>query len=263
MKNMYDYILSNLAFITRIPVHFKFEYKSDQGNVKYFPLIGILLGILMLVITIIAQKLFGNLVAAVVSVFFMVMLTGGIHLDGLTDTADGLLSYKDQETIIEIMKDSRIGAMGVIVLVGLLLLKFAFINRMLEGNMLMLLLLYPVFGRIAIVNACYLGQPITKSKLGAGYIGNIGKVEYVSIQLIYTLTAVVFAYLFFMRKYQIILPILVTVIFLFVFSKHFVKKVQIQLGGISGDILGAICEIGELLSLPVLYLGVEICKKLI
>ena len=263
MKNSYDYILSNLVFITRIPIRLKFEYKYDGGNVKFFPLIGIILGLIMLGGTLIAQKIFGNMVASVTSVFTMVLLTGGIHLDGLSDMADGLLSYKDKDTMIEIMKDSRIGAMGVIALIAVLILKTAFVHLMLDKDMYLLLFLYPIFGRIAIVNACYFGKPITKSKLGAGYIGNMNNFEYTVVQLVYILISFIFLFAFFKQSYMIFLPVILTTAFLLVLSKCLVQKVQHQIGGISGDVLGGVCEIGEVLSLPILYLGVRICEKLI
>ena len=68
----------------------------------------------------------------------MIIVTGGLHLDGLSDTADGFYSYRDKEKILEIMKDSRIGAFGVISIVLDILLKYIILSN-LEGNIPLIL----------------------------------------------------------------------------------------------------------------------------
>lgn len=265
MKESYNYILSNLVFITRIPVRLKFEYKSDKGNVRFFPLIGIILGVIMGSIALVSQRLFGSLPAATLSVLSMIILTGGIHLDGLSDMADGLLSYKDRDTVIEIMKDSRIGAMGVIALVSLIILKIVFVNLLISSNLLQFVFFYPVVGRLAIVNACYFGRPIAKSRLGAGFIGNIKTLEFLLIQASYLIFMVIInlaltgADSFLLASIPLVIALAVNLFF----SKKLVKNVTDAIGGISGDILGGACELAEALSLPLFFLGVKICEGLI
>ena len=72
--------------------------------------------------------------AAVLLLAIWVVLTGGLHLDGLMDTADGILSHRPREQMLEIMKDSRVGAMGVIVCVLHLLLKFSLLYTLLDAE---------------------------------------------------------------------------------------------------------------------------------
>lgn len=265
MKKSLDYIFSNMVFITRIPIKHHFQYKSDQGNVRFFPLIGIILGLIMGMITLVSQKLFGSLAAATISVFTMVVLTGGIHLDGLSDMADGLLSYKDKDAVINIMKDSRIGAMGVIALICILSLKLVFVNLLLESGMIQWVFLYPLFGRLAIVNACYFGKPIAQSKLGKGYIGNMRLQEFLLIQGAYSVVSIVFL-IYWGQFNEISAMIFITVwsvLVLILLSKMLVIRVQKQINGISGDILGGACELGETIVLPIIFLGAMLCKKLI
>uniref|UniRef100_UPI0005850CC2 adenosylcobinamide-GDP ribazoletransferase n=1 Tax=Paenibacillus sonchi TaxID=373687 RepID=UPI0005850CC2 len=72
--------------------------------------------------------------AAVITLILWVWLTGGLHLDGWMDCADGLLSYRTRERMLEIMKDSRVGAMGVLACMLLLLLKASLLAAFLEGG---------------------------------------------------------------------------------------------------------------------------------
>ncbi|MDO5096529.1 MAG: adenosylcobinamide-GDP ribazoletransferase [Peptostreptococcaceae bacterium] len=261
MKNAVDYILSNLVFITRLPVKINFNYRSDAGNVKYFALVGLILGLIVWFVSLVSNYLFGSLVAATISTFTLAALTGGIHLDGLSDTADGLLSYRDKERAIEIMKDSRIGAMGVMALFAILLLKISFLNLLIP-RLPFFVICMPIFGRLCIVNACYFGRPITKSKLGAVFIGNMQTDEFFSIHPVYFFV-MFFISLLWGMKIKYILALWMTSLVLILFSKVFVQRVTMRIDGISGDILGAICEIGEMLSLPIFYVGVLICDKLL
>lgn len=264
MKTMRDYILSNLMFITRIPVMLPFEYRSDKGNVKYFPLIGVILGFILWFVGIITYQWFGSFPASAIQVFLMIVLTGGIHLDGLADAADGIFSYRSKSQIIEIMKDSRIGAMGVIALIMILLLKFSFLTLFLDKKQLFILLIFPIFGRLSIVNACFIGKPIEKSKLGAGYIGNMTRSEFLGIYVFYTLVLLFIGAVFASEIVPIKefgLGIAATLVSLYAVTALIVHKVTKVIDGISGDILGAVCEIGEVISLPIFYLGVELCKK--
>lgn len=266
MKNIANYILSNFAFITRIPINIKFEYRSDQGNVKYFPFIGIVLGWILYLFTILLLPVFHELSISTVIVFLLIFLTGGIHLDGLSDSADGLLSYRSRDQMIEIMKDSRIGAMGVIAIVAIILLKVTFIDLFYKNNFIFFVLFIPVFGRLNIVNACFFGKPFKESKMGAGFIGNMKTLEFILIQSIYS--AYMLAMVFFMdlSERDIMIystSLLFTAFLIILFSKVCLNSITKKLDGISGDILGAMCEVGEWISLPIFLLGVQLCKKLL
>lgn len=262
MKQAYNLILSNLVFITRIPVPLRFQYCSDSRNVKYFPLVGVILGMILLVISVIATYLFGALPAAALTVLSLVALTGGIHLDGLADLSDALLSYKDSDRMIEIMKDSHIGAMGVIVLCAMLLLKTSVVATLLDQNAWVVIFLFPVWGRLAIVNACYFGKPIQQSRLGAGFIGNMKFKEFAIIHFCYMIL-IVFGLVIVYRSICTALCISMGVFLLQIaMSFYFTKKVTTRIGGISGDTLGAICELSEVVSMLIAILELRLCTIL-
>ncbi len=121
-------IISNLracmAFITILPAGKNPPY-SPVGMVRFFPIVGIIIGVLLVIVDGIASKLWAAPVAALVDLIFLVGVTGAFHLDGLGDTADGMFSHRGRERALEIMKDSRTGMMGLVAVVLGLALKLA------------------------------------------------------------------------------------------------------------------------------------------
>lgn len=93
----------------------------------YFPLVGFLLGLLLSILPFVFGQFFSSLpfVLAALVLLLQVILTGGLHLDGLMDTCDGLFGGDSPERKLEIMRDSRVGSFGVLGAICLLLFKFA------------------------------------------------------------------------------------------------------------------------------------------
>jgi adenosylcobinamide-GDP ribazoletransferase len=130
-------VLINLQFFTAIPI--KMELPMDkqhlQGAVRTFPLLGLIQGIIY------ASFLYGAInftpFSPLASAFFLwlvtIFLTGGIHLDGWMDASDAYFSYQDKEKRLEIMKDPRTGAFGVISIIVLLSSRFFFIYELVSS----------------------------------------------------------------------------------------------------------------------------------
>jgi adenosylcobinamide-GDP ribazoletransferase len=114
--------------------------------VPYFPIVGIVLGVLVALFDFVAASLWDRTVAALLDVIFLAVLTGAFHIDGLGDAADGLLGQRPKEKILEIMKDSRLGTMGLMAIVAGLALKWAGIAG-LEANRSLLLVIVPAYAR--------------------------------------------------------------------------------------------------------------------
>ncbi|WP_321494384.1 adenosylcobinamide-GDP ribazoletransferase [uncultured Desulfobacter sp.] len=113
-----------IAFITILPAGKKPVY-SPLGMIRFFPLVGLIIGALLVVTDFLASKAWAPPVAALADLMFLVAVTGAFHLDGLGDTADGIFSHRGRERALEIMKDSRIGMMGLVTVVLGLAAKFA------------------------------------------------------------------------------------------------------------------------------------------
>lgn len=116
-------LLAALTVLTVFPAGKFCPAESElQKSVSFFPAVGVLLGLLVWG----AGEFAGNgMTAWVLLALLPEFLTRGFHLDGLADTADGFFSGRDRERKLEIMHDSRIGSMGVLAIVSLLLFKIA------------------------------------------------------------------------------------------------------------------------------------------
>jgi adenosylcobinamide-GDP ribazoletransferase len=140
-----------IQFITILPVG-RSDHFDAMGMIRWFPVVGLLLGAGLAGFDQAVARLWGSQTAAVLDVIFMAAVTGAFHLDGLADTADGLCSHRSKEQTLEIMKDSRIGAMGVVVLSSVLALKWAGISG-LGTHRVLVLILIPAYARGAILCA--------------------------------------------------------------------------------------------------------------
>jgi adenosylcobinamide-GDP ribazoletransferase len=113
-----------LSFLTAIPVHVAAPRPGDLGRAAvWFPVVGLVLGVVVSAAYWLLARLFPPTVAATLTVALWAALTGGLHLDGLADCGDGLFSTASRERRLEIMRDPRLGAFGVMALVLFLLLK--------------------------------------------------------------------------------------------------------------------------------------------
>ena len=119
--------LTATRYFTRLPVPRWTGYSERQLNdaVRYFPLVGILVGLITGGVYLLAISVFPQPLAVLLAMVSGVLLTGGFHEDGLADACDGLGGGWDKRQILVIMKDSCIGSYGVLGLVLALALKFA------------------------------------------------------------------------------------------------------------------------------------------
>ena len=108
---------SALAFLTIIPLKQPCEW-DDRGKLAFFPIAGLTIGAMLICTDWIAGFFFSSIAArAIVDILFLSIITGGLHLDGLADSADGLLSHGDRKTALDIMKDPHIGVFGTVALI--------------------------------------------------------------------------------------------------------------------------------------------------
>ena len=138
-------LMAAIRFITILPVGSASGY-DPKGMIPYFPIVGLMLGALTAALDQIALKLWAEPVVSLLDVVFLIVLTGAFHLDGLGDTADGLLSHRSRERALEIMKDSRIGVMGLTAIFCGLSLKWAGIMG-LGSHRSLLLMIIPAYAR--------------------------------------------------------------------------------------------------------------------
>lgn len=138
-------LISAIRFLTLLPIG-KSSAFDPERMVAFFPLVGIMVGVLLAIFDWCMLQLWPQNIASLLDVVFLVVVTGAFHLDGLGDTADGLLGHRSREQALSIMKDSRIGAMGLIAVVCGLLIKWGGIMG-LDGHRNLLLIVIPAYAR--------------------------------------------------------------------------------------------------------------------
>ncbi|MGJ8516746.1 adenosylcobinamide-GDP ribazoletransferase [Carnimonas bestiolae] len=115
-----------LAFLTRIPVSLNAPSNTDlQHSRRYFSLIGAVIGSFCVLFYTVISIWFPAILAAPLTIALMLVITGGLHEDGLADTLDAMGGGSTPEQRLAIMKDSRIGSFGALALIASLLIKTA------------------------------------------------------------------------------------------------------------------------------------------
>jgi len=117
-----------------IPVQIPFTPAVLARSTVYYPVVGLIVGGITAAAAWLCALVLPAWPTAVLTLIVWVALSGALHLDGFMDTADGVLSHRSRERMLEIMKDSRVGAMGVIAAVLLLMLKASLLVSLLDGG---------------------------------------------------------------------------------------------------------------------------------
>lgn len=231
-------LLFAIQFLTRLPVIVKADPTPESlgRSVLYYPAVGLLIGGLLWGL---AQLLsvVEPMISAALLLTFWVGITGGLHLDGLADCADGWIGGQgNQEKSLEIMKDPNAGSMAVIALFLILLMKFVALVVLLEHDAGLVLVLAPIIGR-SFIPALMLTTPyIRKKGLGSVIVSNLPRSQ---------------------AKWLIALVLMATLVLagfvltISVVAGFFALRVLFMrtFGGVTGDVYGAFVELGELIVL--------------
>lgn len=227
-----------IQFMTRIPVFVNVEYDEEKlgKSIKYFPLVGAIIGIFLFGINFLAGKITGNRqIIAVIIVVAEIFITGILHIDGLADTFDGLFSYAKKERMLEIMKDSRIGTNGAVVLILYFMTKIILLSEVKPEY----ILLYPIISRLSTSMNAGLGEYARKDGMSNGIIEKNGSKEAV----ISVAITVILSFLILRIKGLGVLA--AAIVFILIFMRSVKKKI----GGITGDTMGASLELTSILIL--------------
>jgi adenosylcobinamide-GDP ribazoletransferase len=228
-----------LRFLTIIPLGRQKE--TFRGSIasagKYYPIIGLLIGGLAWLFYYCIQHFFPAMVSVGLLMIFMVILTGALHLDGLADCLDGLYGGTDLGGRLDIMKDVHLGTMGVIGLILILGIKYLLLREILAFSSLWLwIILVPVISRWTPIFLAFLykyARP--EGGLGKALVEGTGKKE------LFWATLLAWTPILALSGYQGLGLILVVLLWSFLCGEYFRRKV----GGVTGDILGAVIETSE------------------
>jgi len=225
-----------MLFFTRIPIrhHYEFDDQDYQLGIILFPLIGLLIGLGLLILK--KVTFFVNpFVSALILVFFYVWITGGIHIDGLSDTVDGIFSGRDKIKMLDIMKDSRVGSFGSLS-ISLLIISYVILFADSTGGDILVM---AIMGKISVLAAASISDYAKdEDGLGAVFIKNCTDRER-NIGFAFT------AILALIVNYRMIVPVVATFILAGLITRGIIKKI----GGMTGDTLGFVHEISQIVFL--------------
>jgi adenosylcobinamide-GDP ribazoletransferase len=240
--------LCALTFLTRIPVPGRwcdFQDRDWELSSYSFPLVGLLLGGILGGFWFLLRGILPASVLAALLLALTVCLTGGLHLDGLMDTVDGVYGGRNREERLAFMKDSHAGAFGVIAVVLALILRYALYTQM-GVTLLPYLIVAPVLGRQAHVWAQALFPYARKEGVGAlfssrGIYGDYRKLMITTGISLFLLVALL--------ELTGITTFIAAGLFCFLIA----GRLSRLLGGLTGDTYGALSELVEIV---VLLIGV-------
>jgi adenosylcobinamide-GDP ribazoletransferase len=229
-------------FFTRIKAPYNVEYNEEEfaKGIKMLPLVGAVVGgILYIVLYLLDFIGFENQMATIIAWIIYVVLTGGIHIDGLADTFDGIYSNRERERMLEIMKDSQIGTFGVLGIISVLAIGVvgsSFLDKT-------VFFVFPIISRSIALLICYLNSYARKDGMGKLFIERCTKRE----AAVGIVTAAIIAVFFFGIAGIVSLALSI------VFISFSVNRIAEKLGGITGDVIGFSIEVVQVVFILALY----------
>ncbi len=209
----------------------------------FYPLAGLVIGGLSALGFYLLSFLLPKPLTVWLTIGLLVFLTGGLHLDGLADTMDGLACRGTKEKVLEVMRDSRVGAFGVMGLILFIGAKYLALDQISNPMIPSSLILTTVMGRSSMVLVCYRSSYARSTGgLAKPFTENLGLRE-----MILSLVSA-FGIAFLLMGVMGVVVFFGIGLFSLGYRHFFIKK----LGGVTGDILGAANELAELLCLLLL-----------
>jgi adenosylcobinamide-GDP ribazoletransferase len=226
-------LLAALQFLTLLPIKRSFTSEQIGRSTAYFPLVGIIIGLILAGLNYVFNLLLPPSVVNALLVVTLAVLSGGLHLDGLADTMDGIAGHRTPEQRLEIMRDSRIGGFGAIGLALFLILEYVALNSIPAHWMPYTLILAPTLSRWAMVTAIFVYPYARPTGLGRAFKDAVTWQQFAWATMITLVLAVV---LFRVAGLAIFAGVWVIMTLVAMHLKH-------QLKGLTGDTYGAINEV--------------------
>ena len=259
MSNFWQYFLQSISFLTVLPVQPFIRYKKMGNDFLskaswFFPLVGLLIGLILFLAHECLQWFgFDNKLSGALILAIWIILTGGLHLEGLADMIDGFSGGKNKEEIIQIMKDGAIGAKGAIAVIMYLLIKWLLLCAVSVPMQSQSLLIVPVISRWSMVLTGYWGRAASSNNTMTHlFVDHLGRKEvFISTLFVVGISLVFLSYHSF---YLLFLAVIIV--------RVLIGYAHFRMGGISGDIIGSVNELTELLALLGFYFSFFIYPSL-
>ena len=208
----------------------------------YFPAVGLIIGGILAGLNWVLNLILPAPVTNALLIAALVILTGAMHLDGLSDTCDGIAGHKTVEERWKVMHDSRAGAFGVVGVVLLLLVQYVSLNSVPADKMTAVLLFMPTVSRWAMVYAIFAYPYARPSGLGTAYKAATCWPQFIIATIITLAVAGALFPLFNVTGFLLIGGVLIITTALAFYFKY-------KFAGLTGDTYGAINEVAEVMAL--------------
>ena len=236
-------------FLTRLPSPASLQWSEKElaASTTFFPVVGIVVGVIAAVSWHIGYTLWSAPVAALLAVAATVLATGAFHEDGLADSADGLGGAFEINRKLQIMRDSRIGTYGSVALLFVILAKIFTISEISPANISGTLIAAHVIARWTSLPLICNNTYVREEGTGKPFAATVNQRQLLIASLITVLICVIAIG----WRSIVVLPIVVAFVW---GSQWYLRR---KLGGVTGDVLGAVnslSELGVYLTLSVVYL---------
>ncbi len=237
IRNELDYFFGAVRFFTRLPVPAWVGHSSEalERSSRYFPAIGLIVGGIAALVLVLASVIWPKTLAVLASMATTLYLTGAFHEDGWSDMVDGFGGGWEKPQILAIMKDSRIGSFGAVALVILLLAKFCALVEIELWLLPLALITGHSFSRLcatAVLGGLDYVRDEGKSKPLATHIGR-GELAFAALTALLPLLL--------LPPYQAVAG----VVFATLATLWLARMFKRQIGGYTGDCLGATQQLSE------------------
>jgi adenosylcobinamide-GDP ribazoletransferase len=238
MRRWVEDLLVAFQFLTRLPIS-RISYQPDSlsRSAKLFPLVGLVVG---LGASVLQRVLAPHLNRALVALFiltFLVLITGGLHEDGLADTADAFGGGWNREQVLTILRDSRIGSFGALALVLSLLARFLLLSLLPVNRFMTLVVSAHVLCRWTTLPLSYFLRPARESEGQGAKIAQ--KISSTSLLVGSLLT---FAVVFYLMRSAFWIPIVAALVITALSGLYYFRRI----GGITGDCFGTTNQLTEI-----------------
>ncbi len=230
-----------LGFLTILPLYPREVSEEELGSSGAgFPVVGLLKGAIIVATVVLLRGTLSDGVLAVVCLFVYVLTTGAFHLDGLSDTFDGIGSRGDTQRKLAAMKDPSVGPVGAVSIVMALVGKYVLMEELILSQQMAALVLFPVAGTMAMVTGAWRFRAARAEGLGSIFISHTtGGVFARAVLLCLVIT--VLSGLLFRALPEALGAMLLAVTTGYLFGRH----LEDHFGGHTGDTLGALAEVTE------------------
>jgi adenosylcobinamide-GDP ribazoletransferase len=238
MRPWVEELLVAFQFLTRLPAS-RISHQSDSlsRSTKFFPLIGLVVGLGASVLQHLLAPHLNRALVALLILIYLVLITGGLHEDGLADTVDAFGGGWNREQILTILRDSRIGTFGALALVLSLLARFLLLSILPVNRFTAFVVSAHVLCRwTTLPLSCFLRPARENDGQGARVAQKISPVSF----LLGTMLS--FAIVFYLMRSEFWIPVLVAFVIAALSGLYYFRRI----GGITGDCFGATNQITEI-----------------